>query len=202
MEGARLSALSWRIWYAEANFEVNSGLNSERFSTLRIPRKTARHAWKSCFHPLVSLYRWSTLEKQTRVANTFCRTQHLTRCPGCHRVSSDIFRNCGFRHSAARDNRFCLHSVFGNSLVSLQGFCVVHVCQRPCSPDTGNQLSRKLFWKDLAWLRSVVSRREAIAHKLRNTGLKWSSIRNGRSDAAANCRGRASVACLQWHPHR
>ena len=110
VEGARLSALSWRIWYAEAK-EMNSAVIFDVLSTV----------------------------------------------------------------------------------------CVVHLCvSAQCSPDARHQLSRNFFvGTRMVEECLVVSRREAVTHKLRSTGLEWSSVRNGESDTAANSRCTASTTCQQ-----
>ena len=90
------------------------------------------------FSPTDFPLRWTTMEKHTSNKNTLEDTTLVRMSWLPLHVSSDILRNREFLHSAFRD---CC------SLDTMHGFCFVHVCQIPISPDPRNQLSRKLFWK-------------------------------------------------------
>ena len=121
-----------RIWDGAANLEVNSGLNYAVdfgciVSTWQISRDIQQHSHESrFFHPHIFLFAVERNGRQAIMEDT------------------GSFRNCWFRLSAARENRFCWDVAFRRNTCSFAGI-MFQKCRRPRGADAKTQWSRKPF---------------------------------------------------------
>ena len=141
-------ALSWRIGYDEAKFEANSAVDHVFFDFAYVLGNNSNMCMIVVVAPTEFLISLGHCAKTSTSDKHICwRIQHFSGCPGCHCTClQTLLETVGFARAPPVTTVFVCTLVVGNSLVTLQGFCVVLMYERPSSPHARNQMSRKLYF--------------------------------------------------------